>query len=171
MNRRLALVVVACMIGALLLMAAGPVPEKPIHEFTGTVSCDVVKEGTSDTRDKAHETNWGQKQVCVIKSDHNLAAGKMTLKNEWSEFNKNQQGAGYGVQHFTLKTADGTWEGLQTTRMNNKGVKAVNGVGHGQVAPYVGLKIYYRVSEDGNVHFWVTEHGKDSLHSADHPGG
>ena len=157
MNRKLALVLVACMVGALLLTAAGPIPENPLHDFSGTVSCNVTKEGTSDLKEKTHDTNWGQTQVCVLASEHDMAAGKLELENLWSEFNKKQKGAGYGVQKFRLTTADGTWEGYQITRVNNKGVQAVNGWGHGETGPYVGQKIWYRVGADGVIHGWCSE--------------
>jgi len=161
MNRKLAFVLVACMVGVLLLTAAGPIPEKPMHTFTGTVSCNVTKEGTSDTKERVHETNWGQKQLCVLASDADDAIGSMTLTNLWSDFNKKQNGAGYKVDKFRIKTADGTWEGYQVTRVNNKGVQGINGWGHGETGPYVGQKIWYRVAADGVIHGWVSEPAPD----------
>ena len=157
MNRKIALLLVICMFAALLLTAAGPIPEKPMHEFSGTVSCKVLKEGTSDTKEKTHDTNWGQEKLCVLDSEHDMAAGKLELNNLWSEFNKKQEGAGYQVDKFRLTTANGTWEGYQITRVNNKGVKAINGWGHGETGPYVGQKIWYRVAGDGVIHGWCSE--------------
>jgi len=170
MNRRLALIIVACMIGALLLMAAGPIPEKPLKEFTGTISCDVTKQATHDAKEKVHDTSKGEKQACVISTDQAAATGKMALKEDWADFNTKQKGAGYETQKFRLTTADGTWEGLLTTRVDNKGIKGVNGVGHGETGPYVGQKIYFRVAGDGTIYGWITQHGKDSLHADKHPG-
>ena len=171
MNRRLALIVVACMIGALLLMAAGPVPEKPLTEGTGKISCEVTKAGTSDLKEKTHDTNWGQKEVCVIEAADTSAAGTLVVKNLWSEFNKNQKGAGFEVQNFTMTTAEGQWKGYLVTRVDKEGNKYINGWGNGWSAPYQGLKIWFRISEDGTVQYWVSQHGGDSLHAADHPGG
>jgi hypothetical protein len=171
MNRRLAFVVVTCMIVAMLLMAAGPVPEKPMTEGKGTISCQVTKEGTSDLKDKAHDTNWGQKELCTIKAPDVSVAGTLVAKNLWSEFNKNQKGAGFEVQTFHLTTKEGKWEGYFVTRADKEGKKYVNGWGHGQSAPYQGQKIWFRISEDGVIQYWVSQHGEDSLHSDKHPGG
>jgi hypothetical protein len=42
MNRKLAFVLFVCLLGGLLVTAAGPVPEVPLNEFYGTLSCKVV---------------------------------------------------------------------------------------------------------------------------------
>lgn len=170
MNRRLALVIVACMIAVMLLVAAGPVPEKPLEEFTGSISCDVTKQATHDVKDKVHDTSKGERQTCVVSTNNAAATGVMTLKEEWGDFNTAQKGAGKEIQRFRMTTADGTWVGNLTTRVNNKAVKGVNGMGHGETGPYVGQKIYFRVADDGTIYGWITQHGADSLHADNHPG-
>jgi hypothetical protein len=157
MNRKIALVVVICLFGALLLTAAGPIPEKPQHTFTGTVVCKVTDEGTSDVKEKVHETNWGKKQTCALVTDGADTTGEMTLTNLWSDFNNKQNGAGYEVDKFRIKTADGTWKGYQVIRVNKEGVHGVNGWGRGESGPSTGQKIWYRLADDGVIHGWVSE--------------
>jgi hypothetical protein len=156
MNRKLAFVLFVCLLGGLLITAAGPVPEVPLNEFYGTLSCKVTKEGTSDTKDGALDTNFGQEQVCVLKTEHTAAAGKLTRENIKSEFHVKHNGAGYAVEKFELKTANGVWEGYIVTRVANDGTQSVNAWGKGQTGKYQGLKIWMRIDENGVVHGWCS---------------
>lgn len=156
MNRKLAVVMILCLIGGLLMVAAGPVPEVPLNEFTGTISCKTLKDGTSDTKDGAIATNWGQKQVCVLETEHVAAAGTLSRENIWSEYHVKHNGAGYGVEKFELETANGIWEGYIITRVANDGTQSINAWGQGQTGKYHGLKIWMRITEDGVVHGWCS---------------
>lgn len=161
MNRKVLLVTLAGIIAVLVLSAAAPVPEKPMHEFTGNINCEVVKEGTSDFKSKTHNTNHGRVQECEIAADDDMASGAMELETLWSTANAKQNGAGYAVEKFKLANANGEWSGYQVTRVNNEGAQYINGWANGISGEYRGLKMWFRQHGNAVITGWCTEHASD----------
>lgn len=158
MNRKVLLITMAGIIAVLVLSAAAPVPEKPLHEFTGNINCTVVKEGTSDFKSKTHNTNHGRIQECEISADDYMATGTMKLENLWSTANVKQNDAGYSLEKFKLTNANGAWSGYQITRVNNKGEQYVNGWANGIGGEFRGLKMWFRQHGDTVITGWCTDH-------------
>jgi hypothetical protein len=161
MNRKVLLITLAGVIAVLVLSAAAPVPEKPMHEFTGNISCTDMKEGTSDFKENTHNTNHGKVQECNITADDAMAAGTMELKTLWSTANSKQNDAGYAVEKFKLENANGVWSGYQVTRVNNDGEQYVNGWANGISGEYRGLKMWFRQHGNTVITGWCTEHAPD----------
>ncbi len=161
MNRKVFLVMLFGIIAVLLMSAAAPIPEKPMHEFGGNINCTVVKEGTSDFKENTHNTNRGRVQECVISADDYMASGTMELETLWSTANTKQNNAGHSLEKFKLANANGAWSGYQVTRVNNEGEQYINGWANGISGEYRGLKMWYRQHGDAVITGWCTEHAED----------